>query len=97
MISNLNKLTFKRYGEILNDRQNDRGFPEGSEWTDEVLTFNSAQSELTCLPDSDIYMDFDSGMSVLLVATTDNPQEIDYFYLDKPLRIAKGNYFSVMP
>jgi AraC-like DNA-binding protein len=97
MISNLNKLTFKRYGEVLNDRQKDRGFPEGDEWEDEVLTFNSAQSELTCLPDSDIYMDFDTGMSVLMVAAADNPQKIDYFYLDKPLRIAKGNYFAIIP
>lgn len=97
MIKNLNKLSFTQYGQVLDNKLPNRGFPEGPKWSEEMRTVRNRTGHYTCFQDSEIYLDFEEGMAILEVALDDRIKNIDYFYLDKPVCIKRGVYFTITP
>lgn len=97
MIENLNKLSFAQFGEILDDRLLNRGFPYGQDWVDEVRTVHDRSKHYTCFVDSEAYMDFVEGMAILKIVYGDGLNKRKYFYLDKPICLKQGVYFAITP
>lgn len=97
MIQNLNRLSFSPYGRVLGERLNGHGFPSGLQWTAELKTITGKADVLYCCCDADVYMDYESGMSVLLVSRDANGDGAEAFYLDKPVCIDQGVHYCVIP
>ncbi len=97
MIKNLNRLSFTRYGQVLESKLPDRGFPVDPEWSVEMRTVHNRTGHYTCFQDSEIYLDFEKGMAVLEVALDECIKNVDYFYLDKPICVKRGVYFTITP
>ena len=95
MIKNLNTLSFSEFGEILQDRHPNRGFPSGREWKEQIVTVCHDSVRVYRLDAEKMYLDFESGMTVLAVSHL--PASMEYFYLDKPVVIPGGIYFSLIP
>lgn len=96
MIKNLNVFTFSAYGEILQDRLPDRGFPNALAWRERLVTLRE-NDEFALRYESDaVYIDFEHGMVILGVRRVSG-QDISYFYLDKPVRITKGTGYVLLP
>ena len=94
MVENLNRLTFSRFGKILRDSLPNRGFPEGDAWTETVRRFTAADARFFKLADGELYLDFESGMTVLALR---REEEVICFYLDKPVRLPVGTVFAIVP
>ena len=88
MIKNLNTLSFSEFGEILLDRHPNRGFPSGRDWKEQIVTVHHDMVRVYRLEAEKMYLDFESGMTVLAVSHT--PASMEYFYLDKPVAIPGG-------
>jgi AraC-like DNA-binding protein len=95
LIKNLNTLSFSEFGEILLDRHPNRGFPSGRDWKEQIVTVRHDMVRVYRLEAEKMYLDFESGMTVLAVSHT--PASMEYFYLDKPVAIPGGIYFSLIP
>lgn len=93
MIQNLNKQSFVSYGNILRDALPNRGFPSGDSWTDYVLYF-SIRELFFYRCSAPVYLDFELGMTVLAIR---QKESIVSFYLDKPVCIAAGVEFAIVP
>ena len=93
MIENLNRQTFTGYGRILRDRLPNRGFPQGDDWTEEVRRYPAGEPYFQRCSEP-VYLDFEQGMTVLAVR---DAQKTTYFYLDKPVCLATGVEFAVVP
>ena len=95
MVKNLNRLSFSPFGKVLIDRHPNRGFPEGGNWKEEVISIQRSQARV-CRLDADwMYLDFSGNMTVLAVGHC--PEHLEYFYLDKPVSIPRGTYFALLP
>ena len=97
MLKNLNKISFSKYGVVFADKMPNRGFPTGEEWVEDWQTINGTEPTYMCLADSDMYLDFERGMTILQVSTVRDEDSFEFFYLDKPVRINEGVYFAVEP
>lgn len=95
MIQNLNKFTFAAFGRILSETAPDRGFPQEPGWTTERLCYASEPVWVGRVEGMPVYLDFVRGMSVLAVAR--QGEELEYFYLDKPVCLNAGVEFAVIP
>lgn len=93
MIQNLNKQSFSAYGKILRDSLPNRGFPKGDDRTESV---NYINAEDVCFfrYSVPVYLDFELGMTVLAIR---DKNATTCFYLDKPVCLAAGTEFAVMP
>ncbi len=94
MIQNLNKFTFAAFGQILPESDAQNGFPQEPEWIVERKTYQPgdvwlyrAEGALTCL-------DIETGIAVLAASRQDEP--LEYFYLDKPVRLNAGVLFAII-
>ncbi len=97
MIKNLNKLSFSQYGQILDDKLPNRGFPSGPMWNIEQRTMRNHTGHYTCFINSEVYLDYKEGMAILEVSTDSGADRIDYFYLDKPVCLKSGICFAITP
>ena len=95
MIKNLNTLSFSEFGEILLDRHPNRGFPADMEWQEQTVTVTRDAVKVYRLDAEKMYLDFESDMTVL--AVSHDPTAMEYFYLDKPIAIPGGTFFSLIP
>lgn len=95
MIQNLNRLSFAAYGRVTGERLNDHGFPIGGPWKAECKTITGKTDVLYRCEDAPVYMDYESGMAVLLVSR--DGAAAQSFYLDKPVCIDAGVYYCVIP
>ena len=95
MIQNLNKFTFAAFGRILSETAPDRGFPQEPGWTAERLRYASEPVWVGRVEGMPVYLDFVRGMSVLAVAR--QGEELEYFYLDKPVCLNVGVEFAILP
>ena len=95
MIRNLNKLTFSGYGKVLQDRLPNRGFPQGDTWQETFWTITDQERQLRCLQSGPLYLDFETGMTIL--AVSHDSQQLAFFYLDKPVLLKTGIYFALIP
>jgi len=96
MIRNLNRLSFVSYGRVLGEKLSGHGFPSGAQWEAERRSIVGKTDVFYYCANADVYMDFESGMAVLLV-TRDSEAAPEAFYLDKPVCIDQGVYFCVIP
>lgn len=95
MIQNLNKFTFAAFGRILPESAPDRGFPQERGWTTERVEYASDPVRIYRVDGMPTYLDFERGMAVLAVAWQD--EALEYFYLDKPVRLNPGVVFAIVP
>lgn len=95
MIQNLNKFSFAAFGRVLSESAPDRGFPQGSEWLREEITYGSEPVWVHRAEIMPTYLDIERGMTVLAVAR--DGEELEYFYLDKPVCINPGMLFAIVP
>ncbi len=93
MIENLNRQTFTGYGRILRDRLPNRGFPQGEDWAEAVCRYTAGEPYFQRCTEP-LYLDFEQGMTVLAVR---DAQRAAFFYLDKPVCLAAGVEFALVP
>lgn len=94
MVQNLNILSFASYGNLLTERPGGVGLPKGPHWEERLLTA-TAQETYQYLSSDSVYLDYESGMSILAVAK--EGEEFQYFYLDKPVCVYPGVRFAIAP
>lgn len=94
MVQNLNILSFAPYGKLLAERSDSAGLPQGEQWEERLLAATT-QETYQYLPTEPVYLDYETGMSILAVAK--GREEFQYFYLDKPVCIDPGVRFAVAP
>lgn len=94
MVQNLNILSFAPYGKLLAERSDSKALPQGEDWEERRIaaTTRDIPQYLSAEP---VYLDFDTGMTILAVAK--NREEFLYFYLDKPVCIHPGVRFAIAP
>ena len=91
MIHNLNQVSFQGYGIILPERSGDtRGNWNG---TQQTLTLARGSAPVYHAA-SEVWINSGTGMSVLSVSHDD--QNYRHFYLDKPVCVKAGVYFSLV-
>jgi AraC-like DNA-binding protein len=95
VIQNLNKFSFAAFGRVLPESAPDRGFPQEPEWSLEHLSYASEPVWVNRVEHMPIYLDIERGMTVLAVAR--DGEELEYFYLDKPVSINPGILFAIVP
>ena len=95
MIQNLNKFTFAAFGRILSETAPNRGFPQEPGWTTERLRFASGSVWVSRVAGMPAYLDFEQGNAVLAAAR--QGEELEYFYLDKPVCLNEGVEFAIVP
>lgn len=95
MIQNLNKFSFAAFGRVLSESAPDRGFPQEQEWTREQITYGSEPVWVHRAETMPTYLDIERGMTVLAVAR--DGEELEYFYLDKPVCVNPGVLFAIVP
>ncbi|MEG1275535.1 MAG: AraC family transcriptional regulator [Ruthenibacterium sp.] len=96
MIKNLNKLSFANYGSVLGGRQPKGELPTGIGWKEATQTIHIKTNVFRYAKDA-IYIDFESGMTILRVKRRFGPDTVKAFYLDKPVRIDGDILFQVVP
>ena len=94
MVQNLNVLSFAPYGNLLAERSDGAAMPKGAHWEERILSVTAQETYQYC-PKESVYLDYQSGMSILAVAK--EQEEFQYFYLDKPVRIFPGVRFAIAP
>lgn len=97
MIRNLNRLSFSAYGRVLGERLSNHGFPTGAQWAALRQNIVGKTDVFYQCTDADVYMDYESGMAVLLVSLCADAASPDAYYLDKPVCIRQGVYYCVLP
>lgn len=97
MIRNLNRMSFSAYGRVLGERLNDHGFPTGEKWISRRQGIAGRKSVFYRCANGDVYMDYESGMAVLLVSQQGDGADTEAYYLDKPVYIRQGVYYCVLP
>lgn len=93
MIQNLNRLNFKSYGTVsLEYVPTDNAPAKCKTW--EVLHLNQ-ETTTVYQSVSEVWLNYGTGMTVLSVSM-DN-REFQHYYLDKPVCIQPGVYFTLSP
>ena len=95
MIQNLNKFTFAAFGQILPESAPARGFPQEPGWTTESVSFSPVPVWVSRVTGMPTYLDFERDIAVLAVGRSG--EELEYFYLDKPVRIHPGIQIAIIP
>ena len=95
MIQNLNRFTFAAFGEILPEAAGSSGFLLSPEWTRENISFSQDDVWVQCVDAMTTYLEMESGTAVLAVSREGEP--LEYFYLDKPVRLNAGVLFAIVP
>ena len=95
MIQNLNRFTFAAFGEILPEAAGSSGFLLSPEWTRENISFSQDDVWVQCVDAMTTYLEMESGTAVLAVSR--EGETLEYFYLDKPVRLHAGVLFAIVP
>ncbi|MEA4915755.1 MAG: AraC family transcriptional regulator [Christensenella sp.] len=95
MIQNLNKFTFAAFGEILPESDAAGGFPLLPEWRQESASFSQDDVWVQRVEHMPTYLEMERGTAVLAVSREGEP--LEYFYLDKPVRLNAGVLFAIVP
>ena len=67
MVQNLNVLSFAPYGNLLAERSDGAAMPKGAHWEERILSVTAQETYQYC-PKESVYLDYQSGMSILAVA-----------------------------
>ena len=95
MIQNLNRFTFAAFGELLPDADATGGFPLQPEWRQESVTFSQDEVWVQRVETMPTYLEIERGTAVLAVSREGEP--LEYFYLDKLVRLNAGVLFAIVP
>ncbi len=93
MIRYLDKLSFAEFGTALSDNAPNRGLPKEPGWTTQKMKFSSESAQVYHLS-APTYLDFEEDMAVLVVSR--DGENMEYFYLDKPVMLNAGVYFAII-
>ena len=93
MIRNLNQVNFKRFGTISPERGSDNR-PTGMAYR-QTLELHSGNASVYYSEENRSWLNCGAGMTILSVS--EDGQEYMHFYLDKPVCIFPGIYFSLAP
>ena len=61
MVKNLNRLSFSPFGKVLIDRHPNRGFPEGGNWKEEVISIQRSQARVCRLDVPGLFREHDGA------------------------------------
>ena len=93
MIRNLNRLNFKDYGHVLTEKSpSGDTVAKNSDPTPLLLTQNDLQ---VFQADTEVWINYSTGMTILSVSN--DAEDFQHYYLDKPVRIRPGIYFCLSP
>ena len=92
MIRNLNQVSFRGFGNVPPERTQSAKLFEKSEAVS--LSLSQAEAIIFCAK-ADTWVTFDSGISVLSVSQ--DGEDYQHFYLDKPVCVKTGVRFAVSP
>ena len=95
MIQNLNKFTFAAFGELLPESDATGGFPLQPEWRQESVSFSQDEVWVQRVEHMPTYLEMERGTAVLAVSR--EGEMLEYFYLDKLVRINAGVLFAIVP
>ena len=95
MIQNLNKFTFAAFGELLPESDAAGGFPLQPEWRQESVSFSQDEVWVQRVEHMPTYLEMERGTAVLAVSR--EGEMLEYFYLDKLVRINAGVLFAIVP
>ena len=95
MIQNLNKFTFAAFGELLPESDATGGFPLQPEWRQESVSFSQDEVWVQRVEHMPTYLEKERGTAVLAVSR--EGEMLEYFYLDKLVRINAGVLFAIVP
>ena len=95
MIQNLNRFTFAAFGELLPESDATGGFPLQPEWRQESVTFSQDEVWVQRVETMPTYLEIERGTAVLAVSREGEP--LEYFYLDKLVRLNAGVLFAIVP
>ncbi len=95
MIQNLNKFTFAAFGEILPESGATGAFPDAPEWTRERMSFSQDEVWVQRVERMPTYLEMERGTAALAVSR--EGEALEYFYLDKPVRLNAGVLFAIVP
>lgn len=93
MVENLNTLSFAKFGSVRPERPAEARLPQDGGWQIRLLCTAQYQKSLFC-SETPVHLDYASGMTVLAVSLKETFQ---LFYLDKPVTIAPGVKFALLP
>ena len=92
MIRNLNQVSFQGFGTILPERNHAAKIIDKGE---RHMVTLSHDNSVVCRAVSEVWLNCGSGMTILSVSA-DN-ENYHHFYLDKPVCVKNGVYFSLNP
>jgi len=92
MIRNLNQVSFQGFGNVPPERTQSAKLFEKNEAVS--LTLSQTETVIYCAK-ADTWITFDSGISVLSVSQ--DGENFQHFYLDKPVCVKPGIRFAVSP
>ncbi len=95
MIQNLNRFTFAAFGELLPESDATGGFPLLPEWRQESASFSQDDVWVQRVEHMPTYLEMERGTAVLAVSREGEP--LEYFYLDKLVRLNAGVLFAIVP
>ena len=95
MIQNLNKFTFAAFGELLPESDATGGFPLQPEWRQESVSFSQDEVWVQRVEHMPTYLEMERGTAVLAVSR--EGETLEYFYLDKLVRLNAGVLFAIVP
>ena len=94
-IQNLNKFTFAAFGEILPEAQPARALSLPPEWASQSVPFSADEVWVTCAEGMPTVLELEKGTAALAVSR--EGEALEYFYLDKPVRLHAGVLFAIVP
>lgn len=95
MIQNLNKFTFAAFGETLPEQEGARFDAKTPDWTEEDAVFTSDEIWVYRAETMATRLTLEKGTATLAVCR--EGEALEYFYLDKPVRINAGVLFAIVP
>ncbi len=93
MIRNLNQLSFKGFGTISPERAPQTDTADADGRTELTLTSHNA---LVYRAVSEVWL-YSSSTGMTVLSVSQDQQNFQHYYLDKPVRIAPGIYFCLSP
>ena len=94
-IQNLNRFTFAAFGEILPEAQPARALSLPPEWASQSVPFSADEVWVTCAEGMPTVLELEKGTAALAVSR--EGEALEYFYLDKPVRLHAGVLFAIVP
>ena len=95
MIRNLNRFTFAAFGEILSQDAAARSFSQEQDGVSGSVSFTPDEVWVYRAEHTPTSLEIESGTAALAVSR--EGEALEYFYLDKPVRLNQNVRFAIVP